>query len=117
MALSTRARMVTLSLIAMIVATLAFPVSAEDVTEVFPETSPDAAGAASAAQTDLWFVELSSAPTADGTSLGTVRAEKDAFRRDARGAGIAYAERRSFDVLWNGLAIQIDPSQVSTLAR
>jgi minor extracellular serine protease Vpr len=117
MALSTRARVIAISLIAMIVATFAFPVSAEDVTEVFPETSPDAATAASAAQTDLWFVELGSAPTADGTSLGTVRAEKDAFRRAAKAAGIVYAERRSFDVLWNGLAIQIDASQVSKLAR
>jgi subtilisin family serine protease len=109
--------MIALSLIAMIVATLAFPVSADDVAEVFPETSPDAAAAASAAQTDLWFVELESAPTADGTSLAAVRAEKNDFRREAQRAGLGYTERRSFDVLWNGLAIRIDPSQVSSLAR
>jgi len=55
---------------------------------------------------NLWFVELSSAPTADGTNLTKVRADKDAFRRAAAAAGIKYKERRSFDVLFNGFSIE-----------
>jgi minor extracellular serine protease Vpr len=66
---------------------------------------------------DLWFVELSSPPTADGTSLATVRAEKAAFRRAAAAAGLRYTERFAFDTLWNGLSIRLDPAQVGALAR
>jgi hypothetical protein len=47
---------------------------------------------------NLWFVELSGAPTADGNSLANVRAEKAAFKKAAAAAGISYVERRSFDV-------------------
>lgn len=65
----------------------------------------------------LWFVELNSAPTADGTSLTTVRNEKAAFRKAAAAAGLRYKERYAFDVLWNGVSISVAPSQISTLAR
>ena len=65
----------------------------------------------------LWFVELSSAPTADGTSLATVRQEKVNFRNAARGTGLNFTERYAFDTLWNGLSIQMNASQLSTLAR
>lgn len=65
----------------------------------------------------LWFVELNSPPTADGTSLNTVRNEKNAFRKAAAAAGLKYKERYAFDVLWNGLSISVAPSQISTLAR
>ncbi len=57
----------------------------------------------------LWFVELAGNPTADGRSLSAVRAEKDAFRRAARAAGIRFTERRSFDVLFNGFSIDVGP--------
>jgi minor extracellular serine protease Vpr len=67
--------------------------------------------------TDFWFVELSSPPTADGTSLQKVRAEKAAFRESARRAAINYSERYAFDVLFNGLSIKIDRSQLSRLAQ
>ena len=65
----------------------------------------------------LWFVELSSAPTADGSSLSTVRAEKNAFRSNARRAGLVYTEKYAFDTLWNGLSIEISLSQLAKLAR
>ena len=65
----------------------------------------------------LWFVELSSAPTADGTSLSTVKAEKVAFRNNAKKAGLVYTERYSFDTLWNGFSIEIGISQLSKLTR
>ena len=63
------------------------------------------------------FVELKSPPTADGTGLNTVRNEKEAFRREASQAGVAFKERFAFDVLWNGLSIEVDPGQLATLAR
>ena len=56
---------------------------------------------------NLWFVELSGAPTADGNSLSSVKNEKAAFRRAAAAAGIRYTERRSFDVLFNGFSIEV----------
>ncbi|MDP2322088.1 MAG: S8 family serine peptidase [Acidobacteriota bacterium] len=67
--------------------------------------------------TDLWFVEMPSPPSAAGTSLATVRAEKAAFRAAAGRAGIVYGERYAFDTLWNGLSIRIDPARVSALTR
>ena len=65
----------------------------------------------------LWFVELSSPPTADGTSLSTTRKEKDSFRAEAKRAGLKYSERYAFDRLWNGLSVRVERSQLSTLAR
>src|SRR5688572_11525915 len=97
---------------------LVVPVGADDVVEVFPEGgTSDLVAAAPTATGDLWFVELKSGPTADGTSLATVKAEKDAFRGNAKKAKLNYSERFAFDTLWNGLAIKIDPAQVSTLRR
>jgi minor extracellular serine protease Vpr len=64
-----------------------------------------------------WFVELNSPPTVDGSSLTQTKADKQAFRQAARAAGLNFTERRSFDVLWNGLSINISPSQLSTLSR
>ena len=65
----------------------------------------------------LWFVELNSDPTIEGTSLSVTKAEKKAFRDAARRAGLKYSERRAFDTLWNGLSIKIDASQLSALTR
>jgi subtilisin family serine protease len=65
----------------------------------------------------LWFVELGSPPTADGTSLAVVRNEKNAFRHAAAAAGIQYTERRAFDVLFNGLSIDVAPSDRMKVAR
>jgi subtilisin family serine protease len=66
---------------------------------------------------NLWFVELSGAPTADGNSLDRVRAEKAAFKKAAAAAGVSYVERRSFDVLFNGYSIAIDSANRLKLAR
>jgi minor extracellular serine protease Vpr len=65
---------------------------------------------------NLWFVELSGAPTADGNSLANVRAEKAAFKKAAAAAGISYVERRSFDVLFNGYSVEIDAANRLRLA-
>lgn len=66
--------------------------------------------------TGLWFVELSNAPTADGTALSTVRKDKTGFRKAATSAGIKYVERRSFDVLFNGISIQANRSEIQRIA-
>lgn len=65
----------------------------------------------------LWFVELASPPAADGTKLQVLKNEKAAFRAAARAAGLAYTERYAFDVLWNGLSIQIAPRELAKLSR
>ncbi len=65
----------------------------------------------------VWFVELTSPPAAEGTSTATLRAEKNAFRTNARKAGLVYTERFTYDVLFNGLSISMEPSQLGKLVR
>jgi minor extracellular serine protease Vpr len=65
----------------------------------------------------LWFVEMPSGPTADGTSASTVRREKDNFRAEARRVGLKYKERYAFDTLWNGLSIQASAAELGKLSR
>jgi subtilisin family serine protease len=64
---------------------------------------------------NLWFVELSGKPTADGNSLANVRAEKAAFKKAAASAGVSYTERRSFDTLFNGYSVEIDAANRARL--
>ena len=66
---------------------------------------------------ELWLVELSSPPAADGTPVAAVKNEKAAFRAAARSAGVKFTERYAFDALWNGLSVKIDRTQLSALAR
>jgi subtilisin family serine protease len=65
----------------------------------------------------LWFVELAGAPVADGNRLSAVKAEKAAFRKAAAAAGIPYVERRSFDVLFNGFSVEVEPWNRTKLAQ
>ncbi len=65
----------------------------------------------------LWFVELPSLPTADGSKLATVRKEKEKFRAAAKAVGLRYHERFAFDTLWNGLSIQLEPGELAKLNR
>jgi subtilisin family serine protease len=65
---------------------------------------------------NLWFVELSAQPTADGNSLSSVQSSKSAFKKAAKAAGISYTVRRSFDVLFNGYSIEIDAANRARLA-
>ncbi|HEV8670592.1 MAG TPA: S8 family serine peptidase [Candidatus Limnocylindria bacterium] len=112
-----RARLAYLAL-ALFATSLAIPAAANDVIQVFPEDTSTAVDAASGDDTpSLWFVELGSAPLADGGSSASTRADKTAFRNDARRGGISYSERYAFDNLWNGLSIKIDRSQLGALSR
>jgi subtilisin family serine protease len=66
---------------------------------------------------DRWFVELASRPAVEGTKSRTLKNEKAAFRSAAANAGLQYSERFAFDTLWNGLSVQINPSDLGKLAR
>jgi minor extracellular serine protease Vpr len=64
-----------------------------------------------------WFVELSSAPVADGGRIANTQRDKTNFRAAAAAAGVQYTERMAFDTLWNGLSINVAPSQLPKIAR
>src|SRR6266496_712671 len=80
--------------------------------------SPASVPASAAEGTSLWFVEMPSPPTADGTSLSIVQAEQASFRSQAKGAGLKLQERYSFKSLWNGVSVRVtgDASALSLLA-
>ncbi len=61
-----------------------------------------------------WFVELQGAPLVQGRTAAALRAEKQAFRRAA--AGLNLRELYSYDRLFNGFAVEIDPRQRARLA-
>ena len=67
--------------------------------------------------TNVWFVELASAPAVKGTSMARLNSEKQAFRQAATDAGVSYQERFAFSKLWNGLSVEADPSELSTISR
>ena len=79
-------------------------------------SAQDSVSAADAENGNLWFVELVGPPTADGASLGNVRAEKANFRSAAAAAGIQFRELRSFDVLFNGFSVEVSPAHRAALA-
>jgi subtilisin family serine protease len=79
-------------------------------------SAQDVVPAAEAENGNLWFVELSGNPTADGSRLGSVQAEKAAFRRAAAAAGVRYRELRAFDVLFNGFSVEVNPAHRAALA-
>ena len=66
---------------------------------------------------NLWFVQLGSAPAAEGTDRQRLRSERDAFRSRARAEGVRFRERREFDTLWNGFSIEASTSDVRKIVR
>ena len=109
----------TLLIITIFVCAAVSPVTADDVGPVEPFTPiPSAETGEMVDETpQLWFVELTSPPTADGTALWTVKAEKAAFRTNARKVGLVYSERYVYHTLFNGFAISIKTDQLSKLNR
>ena len=65
---------------------------------------------------NLWFIELSGNPTADGSSLSRVKSEKAAFKRAAEAEGVSFTERRAFSSLFNGYSVEIDAANRSQAA-
>jgi hypothetical protein len=62
-----------------------------------------------------WFVQLSGAPTANGSSAKVVKAGQDAFYASAKAMGIKVTQREAFGTLWNGLSVNVPLAQASTL--
>ncbi len=66
---------------------------------------------------ELWFVQLGSAPQADGTSAQTLQQERAGFRSAAQQAGLVYTERYAYSQLFNGFSVSVAPSQLGKLSR
>jgi subtilisin family serine protease len=64
----------------------------------------------------FWFVELSSPPAVEGTRMRILMKEQNAFRANARRAGLVYTERFAYDTLFNGFSISIEPSELGKLS-
>jgi minor extracellular serine protease Vpr len=65
---------------------------------------------------NLWFVELTSAPSIEGTSSTTLQAEHNTFRSEAKNDGVKYRERVSYDTLWNGFTVFAEPSELGKIS-
>ena len=89
-----------LALVALVAGVVAVPSALAD----------DPQGQAESLGSGLWFVEMNGQPTAAGGSLTTTKAEKAAFRAEAKKAGVSFNERYAFDKLWNGLSIKTSAS-------
>lgn len=94
-------------------------VTAQEGGELYPDQPPPTAenGDMTNETPQRWFVELSAAPTADGGSISAINAERAKFRSEARKAGLVYTERYAFGTLWNGISVDVSPSQLSKLRR
>ncbi len=95
------------------------PANAEGVGPVDPENPVPSAetGAMTADGFQMWFVELQSAPTMDGTSKMTIAKDRTDFYAEAGELELNYKQRYAFSELWNGLSIEVSPSQISKLYR
>src|SRR3954452_4346029 len=67
------------------------------------------------AWTPHWFVELESAPAADGTSAAALDAEHARFAAQARDAGIALHERYAYRTLFNGVSLAADDGEIARI--
>ncbi|MEU0488925.1 S8 family serine peptidase [Nocardiopsis sp. NPDC006139] len=94
----------------------AAPAGADEISELAPLHPVPAPGDGELVHqaNGLWFIELESPPTTQGTSESKVDAEQDEFRTEAEAFGLEYDERHSFSDLWNGFSVEMDDAQVST---
>lgn len=69
--------------------------------------------------TGYWFVEFASPPLTQGGRGQSIAEERDRFRAEAAGDGIAYAEVLRFERLWNGMSVRasaVEAGKISSLA-
>jgi subtilisin family serine protease len=93
------------------------PVAAQiPVTPLETAATPDVSVAANETP-EIWFVELASPPSADGTKPSTLAAERAAFRSQAQKAGLKYTERYAYESLFNGFSVKIARSDIGKLSR
>ncbi len=101
------------------ISVFSIPANAEGVGPVEPENPLPSAetGAMTADGFQMWFVELQDAPTMDGTSKLTIIKNRNDFYAEANEQELNYKQRYAFSELWNGLSIEVSPSQISKLYR
>lgn len=63
-----------------------------------------------------WFVEFRSLPLAAGGNIKQIKAEKDNFIKVAAKEKINFTQRYEFHTLWNGISVEIKPSQLNKLS-
>jgi len=63
-----------------------------------------------------WIFELKNPPIAKGGARGAVRNDHQAFRQAARNAGVKFRERLAFENAFNGISVELDPSEVGKLS-
>ncbi|MEE2037756.1 S8 family serine peptidase [Nocardiopsis sp. CT-R113] len=92
------------------------PANADEVSELAPlHPAPSSENGELTHQANgLWFIELESPPTTQGTSSARVDGEHEDFRAEAEEHGLEYTERHSFSELWNGFSVEMDDAQVGT---
>ncbi len=75
----------------------------------------DMVAAAANESTALWFVELASPPTSEGSATSALDREEAEFHRSASAAGVGYSRGRRFSTLWNGVTVRASGKEVSKL--
>ena len=77
--------------------------------------SPQSLPVADNEASKLWFVELSSPPGIEGTTISALEREEANFHAAATRAGIRYTESRHFRDLFNGMTVRASGADVNKL--
>ena len=86
--------------------------------QLFPDNVPPLANQQFVNETPKrWFVELTSAPTADGGSLTTIKQEKSAFRTALKNSKLPVAELKAYDNLFNGFSLSSTAADIARVKR
>lgn len=91
--------------------------AADGGTEVFPINPPPSAetGEMVNETPHTWFVEFASKPISEGGTKSLTDADRVKFRSAAAAQGIQFTERYAFNNLWNGVSIDVNPTDVNKL--
>ena len=109
----------TLLIVALLTMTLVPVVGAQDgpisVDPLVPPPSNET-GEMTHENTGLYFVQLQSAPLAEGGRANSLNADRRAFEQAARNANVAYTIRYDFRNLWNGYSVALTRGNASELS-
>jgi minor extracellular serine protease Vpr len=106
-------------MLSLLLGSFGIPAGAQEMGELFPLVpAPSAETGEMINETpQAWFIELSSAPLADGGKAAAVKKDKADFRAAAKAAKVQYSERMAFDTLWNGISVDASLAEVAKLQR
>jgi len=111
----------TIGLVGILIALImTLPAAAqEDPQQLDPDTPAPSSETGEMTQdvTGLWFVELRHAPTADGGKVADMKADRAAFAKEAKSAGLGYTVRYTYQTLWNGHSIQLTKGDAAKLTQ